>query len=133
LPPKFEHQSSECWFCLSNPNVEVHLICWVGNEVYVALAKGGLVDEHCLIVTVGHKSSVLELEKGAIVETQNVKTQLKKFFKTEERELLFFELKLPTKNKYHTHIQCIPLKKKNTKSSFRKYKERIGKIGFESK
>ena len=29
-----------CWFCLSNPQIEDHLIVSVGELTYVALAKG---------------------------------------------------------------------------------------------
>ncbi|ORX67160.1 hypothetical protein DL89DRAFT_294936 [Linderina pennispora] len=32
-----------CWFCLSNPNVDQNLIVAIGDEAYVAMAKGPLV------------------------------------------------------------------------------------------
>jgi hypothetical protein len=31
---------SQCWFCLSNPNLEKHLIVSIGEEIYLAVAKG---------------------------------------------------------------------------------------------
>ena len=34
--------------------VEKHLIIAVGDEAYVAMAKGGIVDDHLLIVAVEH-------------------------------------------------------------------------------
>jgi hypothetical protein len=66
-----------CWFCLKSPEgnnenmsidnlffflkkfrsfskVEKHLIIAVGDEAYVAMAKGGLVEDHLLIVAVEH-------------------------------------------------------------------------------
>ena len=33
----------QCWFCLSNPNLEKHLIVTVGEEIYLAVAKGVIV------------------------------------------------------------------------------------------
>ncbi|KAI5295296.1 hypothetical protein KEM52_001795 [Ascosphaera acerosa] len=33
---------AECFFCLSNPNVETHLIASIGQESYVTIAKGPL-------------------------------------------------------------------------------------------
>lgn len=42
----------ECWFCLSNPAVETHLIVTVVEDTYLCLAKGGMVDAHLLIVPV---------------------------------------------------------------------------------
>ena len=47
----------QCWFCLSNPAVEKHLIVAVGMECYVALPKGQLPvssDEHTLVPGGGH-------------------------------------------------------------------------------
>lgn len=58
----------ECWFCLQNPNCDAHLVVSVGKvacgyyilfifliivqEIYLALAKGGVVDEHLLVVPI---------------------------------------------------------------------------------
>ena len=43
-----------CWFCLASPNVDTHLIVCIGTEAYVALPKGGVDDNHVLIVPVSH-------------------------------------------------------------------------------
>lgn len=32
----------DCWFCLSNPRMEAHLVAHIGEEVYLALPKGQL-------------------------------------------------------------------------------------------
>lgn len=74
--------SRECWFCLQNPNCDAHLVVSVGavrpecpgccgvpcaalsdatQEMYLALAKGGVVDEHLLIVPIYHYSSMVAL------------------------------------------------------------------------
>ena len=45
-------RGSKCWFCLSNPDVASHLIVTVLDDVYIALAKGGLNDGHLLVVPV---------------------------------------------------------------------------------
>lgn len=37
---KIEFDLSKCWFCLSSPSVEKHLIIAVGDFTYLALAKG---------------------------------------------------------------------------------------------
>jgi hypothetical protein len=42
---------------VQSPHVEKHLVVSVGSEVYVTLAKGGLVDDHLLIVAVEHVMS----------------------------------------------------------------------------
>ena len=43
-----------CWFCLATEGVRVHLIVSVGDECYVALAKGPLVPHHLLILPIVH-------------------------------------------------------------------------------
>jgi hypothetical protein len=37
---KVNDRGSGCWFCLSNPKVEKHLVISVAEESYLALAKG---------------------------------------------------------------------------------------------
>ena len=49
--------SGECWFCLSNPKVEKHLIVSIGENCYVTLAKGPIRSEfgsHLLIMPIAH-------------------------------------------------------------------------------
>ncbi|KAJ1961925.1 hypothetical protein GGI12_002968 [Dipsacomyces acuminosporus] len=69
--------SSKCWFCLANPDVDQNLMAAIGDEAYVAMAKGSLVVErssatggyqghsspipgggHVLIVPIAHKYSL---------------------------------------------------------------------------
>ncbi len=45
--------AAACWFCLASPEVEKHLIVSVGDECYVALAKGGIDWNNLLIVPIG--------------------------------------------------------------------------------
>jgi hypothetical protein len=37
---KLGRDFSQCWFCLSNPSLEKHLIVSIGEETYLAVAKG---------------------------------------------------------------------------------------------
>lgn len=55
-PPTFDQES--CWFCLASAAVEKHLIISIGSESYLALAKGGMVPDHVLILPVGHHQSL---------------------------------------------------------------------------
>jgi hypothetical protein len=57
---------SLCWFCLSNPNVESHMILGIVNDCYVALAKGSLTEEHILIVPILHHANMSTLLKSEI-------------------------------------------------------------------
>lgn len=51
-----------CWFCLASPEVEKHLVVSVGTYAYLALAKGGLVSEHLLILPITHFQSTPDLD-----------------------------------------------------------------------
>lgn len=55
-PPK---PKGPCWFCLGSPEVEKHLVVSVGTSVYLALAKGGLNEQHVLILPIGHFQSLV--------------------------------------------------------------------------
>ncbi|XP_064113459.1 CWF19-like protein 1 [Macrobrachium nipponense] len=59
VPPK---PTGPCWFCLASPEVEKHLVVSVGNHSYVALAKGGLVAQHLLILPIAHFQSTSDLD-----------------------------------------------------------------------
>ncbi|KAK8931306.1 Zinc finger CCCH domain-containing protein 59 [Platanthera zijinensis] len=37
-----------CWFCLSSPHFEAHLVVSIGGSDYCALANGPLVQDHVL-------------------------------------------------------------------------------------
>ncbi|KAJ2318556.1 hypothetical protein GGI00_006569, partial [Coemansia sp. RSA 2681] len=56
-----------CWFCLANPDVDQNLMAAIGDEAYVAMAKGALVPGtsagipgggHVLIVPIVHTDSL---------------------------------------------------------------------------
>ncbi|KAK6972586.1 CWF19-like protein 1 [Biomphalaria glabrata] len=55
-----------CWFCLGSPEVEKHLVVSVGDQVYLALAKGGVVDDHVLIIPVYHHQSLVSCPDDVI-------------------------------------------------------------------
>ena len=59
--PSKKQKGSKCWFCLSNPDVASHLIVTVLDDVYVALAKGGLNEGHLLVVPVNLANKVAHL------------------------------------------------------------------------
>ena len=90
-PPK---PMGPCWFCLSSPEVEKHLVVSVGDHVnlspiqkclqffarififsfffqcYIALPKGTLVPEHVLILPIGHYQSSIDLPEEALEEVE---------------------------------------------------------------
>ncbi|KAJ2742999.1 hypothetical protein GGI20_004076 [Coemansia sp. BCRC 34301] len=64
---------SKCWFCLANPDVDQNLMAAIGDEAYVAMAKGALVagssadipgGGHVLIVPIVHTDSLRRAREG---------------------------------------------------------------------
>nr|KAG5702915.1 hypothetical protein BaRGS_034688 [Batillaria attramentaria] len=58
-PRKPVEPTGPCWFCLGSPQVEKHLVVSVGTLTYLALAKGGLVADHVLILPIQHHQSTI--------------------------------------------------------------------------
>lgn len=100
-------RSRECWFCLSSPSVESHLIISIGENSYLALAKGPLVEDHVLIIPVEHMPNTLALSSESDVELLKFQNSLKKYCKNQEKEVIFFEW--ASIRGTHANLQAIPI------------------------
>ncbi|KAJ3130936.1 hypothetical protein HK101_004877 [Irineochytrium annulatum] len=111
-----------CWFCLSNPKLEKHLIVTILAETYVALAKGGISSwgGHLLIVPMGHFSSlrdVVAMQGGeaAFNEMVRVKMAIGKAYRKRGESPVFYELYSGMMSPeaingvQHMHMQAIPV------------------------
>ena len=59
-----------CWFCLSDPDAELHLIVSVANDMYLAMAKGGINDDNALIIPIQHTDNMANLSDVAYKEIE---------------------------------------------------------------
>ncbi|KAH9613031.1 hypothetical protein KSS87_006795 [Heliosperma pusillum] len=98
-----DSRSKECWFCLSSPHLESHLIISVGENLYCAMAKGPLVDDHVLLIPIEHSSSTLSLAPDGQQELYRFQCSLRTFCKTQGKEVVFFEW--ITKRGTHANLQ----------------------------
>lgn len=80
-----------CWFCLSCPNVELHLVLSIGESYYCALAKGPLVENHVLLVPIEHCPNTLMMSSEAEAELGRYKSALNLYFKNQEKSVVYFE------------------------------------------
>lgn len=103
---------SKCWFCLSSPQVEKHLVISVGNECYLALAKGGLVDDHLLILPIEHHQSILALPGTVLEEIGKFKEALIKYYEEQNKVPIFFERNFKTS---HCQVNVVPVPLNATK------------------
>ncbi|KAK3103656.1 hypothetical protein FSP39_020809 [Pinctada imbricata] len=86
-PKKHPQPTGPCWFCLGSPEVEKHLVVSVGTQVYLALAKGGLVDDHTLILPIGHhQSTVLAPGEAVPIPTDCIQEVKDTFMECAEAE-----------------------------------------------
>ena len=95
-----------CWFCLASPEVEKHLVVNVGEKCYLALAKGGLVPGHLLILPVEHVRASTEADDAVWEEILEYKQRLQKLFAAEDKAVVFFERNY---RQSHLQVQCVPV------------------------
>ncbi|XP_070515597.1 CWF19-like protein 1 isoform X2 [Cardiocondyla obscurior] len=105
---KMEFDQSKCWFCLSSPVVSKHLVISVGTEIYLALAKGGLVEDHLLILPITHHQSLSILPKNVKEEMDLYKKAVAKYYEHTDRVPVFFERNFKTS---HCQLQAVPVHK----------------------
>ncbi|KAG5319992.1 C19L1 protein, partial [Pseudoatta argentina] len=105
---KLEIDQSKCWFCLSSPVVSKHLVISVGIEIYLALAKGGLVEDHFLILPITHHQSLSILPKNVKEEMDLYKKAVSKYYESTNRVAVFFERNFKTS---HCQLQAVPVHK----------------------
>ncbi|XP_070200579.1 CWF19-like protein 1 [Littorina saxatilis] len=106
MPRKSFEPSGSCWFCLGSPEVEKHLVVSVATEAYMALAKGGLVPDHVLILPIHHHRCTVTSPDDVLQDVDKYKASLKKFFKAQGKSVVFFERNYKTS---HLQIQAVPV------------------------
>ncbi|XP_002732856.1 CWF19-like protein 1 [Saccoglossus kowalevskii] len=119
-PPK---PTGPCWFCLGSPEVEKHLVVSVGTHTYVALAKGGLVPDHVLILPIGHYQSSVDLPQEALDEVEKYKSCLQQMFRKDDESCVIFERNYRSQ---HLQLQVIPYdaeKSETISAVFQEYSE----------
>jgi len=97
---------SPCWFCLSSPKVEKHLVISIGTSTYLTLAKGGLTEDHLLILPIGHIQSTIQCPPDVLSEITRFKLALTKYFQSINKSVIFFERNYKSP---HLQIQVVPV------------------------
>ncbi|QCD80291.1 hypothetical protein DEO72_LG2g612 [Vigna unguiculata] len=122
-------RSKECWFCLSSPNVETHLIVSIGENYYLALAKGPLVEDHALIIPVEHMPSTLSMSSESEIELSRFQNSLKNYCRLQEKEVIFFEW--VSIRGTHANLQAIPIPSSKAVMAEKVFNLAAQKLGFE--
>ncbi|KAL8136514.1 hypothetical protein V2J09_002515 [Rumex salicifolius] len=124
-------RSKECWFCLSSPNVESHLIISIGEFFYYALPKGGLVDDHVLIVPIEHLPSTLLVPSECEQELYKFQGSLQTYCQKKGKEMIFSEF--VSKRGSHANLQAVPLPSGKAAVVKKIFNLAAEKLGFEFK
>ncbi|KAL9443778.1 hypothetical protein AB3S75_017037 [Citrus x aurantiifolia] len=101
------NRSKECWFCLSSPSVESHLIVSVGEYYYCALPKGPLVEDHVLVIPVEHVPNTISTSPECEKELGRFQNSLMMYYKNQGKEAVFFEWL--SKRGTHANLQAVPI------------------------
>ncbi|CAD6225179.1 unnamed protein product [Miscanthus lutarioriparius] len=96
---------SSCWFCLSSPDVESHLVISIGEGYYCTLAKGPLVPNHVLMIPVEHCPNTLMMPPEAEAELGRYKIALGKYFEKQGKTAVYFEWVSP--RSHHANLQVL--------------------------
>ena len=76
---------------MSSPKFETHLVASIGEETYVAMAKGPLGPSHVLVLPIVHKRCTLELSESEDKEVAAYLGALRKRCEAHGEVLLVFE------------------------------------------
>ncbi|ODH48508.1 hypothetical protein GX48_05375 [Paracoccidioides brasiliensis] len=116
---------SECFFCLSNPNIATHLITSIGSDSYLTTAKGPLPTSatfrslgfpgHLLIIPLTHAPTFDEIEDSnskvaTIQEMQRYRSALHAMLdERSQGELGAVTWEVSRSNGIHIHWQFLPV------------------------
>ena len=102
-------QPDSCWFCMSSPKFESHLVPSIGEETYVAMAKGSLTDHHALVLPIVHKRCLLELSESEEKEVGAYLEAMRRCCEARGQKLVVFERYMGRSQFEHMHLQAVPL------------------------
>ena len=114
---KESHPIADCWFCLSNPNADVHLVVSVGSECYCALDKGPITEDHVLVVPIDHVPCSMALKDSELAEVSKYFRALTRCFAAKGLDLVMFERYLMLKGREggnHCHFNAVGIPREAT-------------------
>ena len=107
---KSSKSNLNCWFCLSNPEIEKHLLISIQEESYLAFPKGGLTNDHILLISMEHSNCFMNLSDNSMNEIELYLKNLKKFYETKNKSIIIFERNISlNKVPNHFHFQIVPI------------------------
>lgn len=107
---KQRENAAACWFCLASPDVKVHLIISCGDHAYVALPRGAITPQHCMVSPIECVPSRVHLSPSAKQELNRFLDCLDRMHTSMGLASLRFERALRTKgSRDHMQVHVVPL------------------------
>jgi len=115
-PPKNQLMGgsvSDCWFCLSNSDADLHLVASIREHAYIALDKGPIVPDHVLLIPIDHQPSTADITPEAYNEIQKYIVAYRKYAQQSGEHLVMFERFMAGRKEggNHCHTNMIPIPK----------------------
>ncbi|KAI9330691.1 CwfJ C-terminus 1-domain-containing protein-like protein [Zopfochytrium polystomum] len=113
-----DREARGCWFCLSTPTLEKHLLISIGEEAYLALAKGGISEwgGHVILVPLAHVASRRQLDAATLAEMAATAGRVGKAFGEKGCVPVAFEVCAGGEGEdggaagvMHGHVQIVPI------------------------
>lgn len=131
-----------CFFCLSNPNIDASLIAAIGNDCYVALAKGPLSSPpatsalgfsgHVLVIPIAHvptfKALPEDTREASLVERRKFFIALGEMYKSQGLVPVYFEIN--RKSGVHSHTQVVPILADRAQHLVEEFKRESAQLGY---
>ncbi|KAL8450780.1 hypothetical protein Emag_003068 [Eimeria magna] len=123
---------ADCWFCLANPQVEKHMIVDIGDLVYSAIPKGGLVPQHLLLIPIAHLPSLAYADEATCREASLTIAKLRGAFHKASLDLVVYERYVPMKatRAMHSQLHIIPCKRSDALRASEFFEKRARRAGL---
>jgi hypothetical protein len=109
---RMTHIMDNCKRCLDNEGFDKHLLIAVGINVYLTLpAVQSLINGHCLLVPMEHKSNSMILDENVWSEMNVYRKGLTRMFSDRDMDVVYMETYTHSKRQGHMCIECIPIPK----------------------
>eukprot|EP01001_Neometanema_parovale_P003706 NODE_1493_length_1712_cov_104.031466_g1416_i0.p1 GENE.NODE_1493_length_1712_cov_104.031466_g1416_i0~~NODE_1493_length_1712_cov_104.031466_g1416_i0.p1 ORF type:complete len:518 (-),score=97.83 NODE_1493_length_1712_cov_104.031466_g1416_i0:72-1625(-) len=112
-PKKAKGSDTPCWFCIDKiqPDAQ-HLVVSHGDFTYLSLAKGGLMDNHVLIMPMEHFAGTNAIHDGVYAEIQKYRDSLTAYFASKGQYAVSYERNIWHSRPSHMNVQVFAVDNK---------------------
>lgn len=107
---KMSQTLDDCKNCIQSSSMLKHLMVTLGETVFLSLPPYDPITEgHCLLIPIRHVSCSTQLDENEWAEILDFRKALTNMFKSENRNIIFYETAVNFHSYPHMIIHCVPL------------------------